>query len=390
MIATDMKILFIGHNASRTGAPIVLLHFLEWCNENAKHLQIDLSLLTGGELENEYAKFADVYVIRPNYISTVSSHKSDVKSIIKKSLSFLGNSIFKLKTKDKNYDLVVANTVISASYLKFFKKTGIPTICWLHELENVIDITVSTETFTKSIPYIDEFIVVSKAVKAMLIDKFGVDEKKIHLVYEFSKVNFNNENVERNSLLRELNFPDDAFIVGGSGTIEWRKGTDLFIQLASKLVTKQSDIYFLWVGGNLSGVEEKQIISEIKKNNLENRVLFVGNQSNPHSFYTLMDLFTLTSREDPFPLVCIEVALLGKPIICFENSGGIPEFVEDDAGAVVQFENTDEMAEKIIQFYNDRELLNLAGTNAREKATLNFSLENSCKKLEQIFSKANN
>lgn len=383
-----MKILFIGHNASRTGAPIVLLHFLEWCKENAKHLQFDLCLLTGGELESDYSNYADVRVIRPNYISTAAEQKTELKSLIKKTLSFFGNSIFKLKSKQKNYDLVVANTVVSASHLKFFKKIGVPTICWLHELEFVINITVSKEKFVKSIQYIDEFIVVSNAVKDMLVNKFTVDEKKIHLVYEFSKVNFNKESVDRNLLLNELNIPVDAFIVGGSGTIEWRKGTDLFIQLASKLATLKSDIYFLWVGGYLSGIEEKKILSDIKKFNLESRVIFIGKQTKPDSFYSLMDIFALTSREDPFPLVCLEVALLGKPIICFENSGGIPELVEDDAGAVVEFENTSEMAEKIIQFYNDKELLNHAGEKAHEKATLNFSLENSCTKLEQILSKA--
>ena len=28
----------------------------------------------------------------------------------------------------------------------------------------------------------------------------------------------------------ELNIPADSFIVGGSGTLDWRKGPDLFIQ----------------------------------------------------------------------------------------------------------------------------------------------------------------
>ena len=45
----------------------------------------------------------------------------------------------------------------------------------------------------------------------------------------------------------------------------------------------------------------------------------------------------LTSREDPFPLVCLEAAALGISTICFADAGGMPEFVRDDAGFVVPY-----------------------------------------------------
>ena len=45
--------------------------------------------------------------------------------------------------------------------------------------------------------------------------------------------------------------------------------------------------------------------------------------------------FLLTSRQDPFPLVMIEAALLGKPIVSFP-SGGVSEFVKEGMGIVTQ------------------------------------------------------
>jgi len=42
----------------------------------------------------------------------------------------------------------------------------------------------------------------------------------------------------------------------------------------------------------------------------------------------------------------LEAALAGKPVICFERSGGMPEFVRDDAGFTVPYLDTTQMAEK--------------------------------------------
>jgi L-malate glycosyltransferase len=53
-----------------------------------------------------------------------------------------------------------------------------------------------------------------------------------------------------------------------------------------------------------------------------------------YDYLNLADGFVLTSREDPFPLVMIEAAWLGKPIVAF-NSGGVSEFVQPGMGTVV-------------------------------------------------------
>src|ERR1041384_4246003 len=56
--------LFIGHDASKTGAPTVLLHLLRWIKQNRSDYFFDLLLLTGGELETEFRKVCDVHVLR--------------------------------------------------------------------------------------------------------------------------------------------------------------------------------------------------------------------------------------------------------------------------------------------------------------------------------------
>ena len=45
-----------------------------------------------------------------------------------------------------------------------------------------------------------------------------------------------------------------------------------------------------------------------------------------HDNYAAMDVFALTSREDPFPLVMLEAGGHGLPTVCFAGAGGAEEF----------------------------------------------------------------
>lgn len=372
------RILFIGHEAARTGAPIVLLYYLQWLRENQPHWKIDLLLLRGGDLEEEYRKVADVYLL-PN---------NDNPTIFQRGISHLKKKV-KIKTKppplvpfNRKYDVVLGNTVVSLEYLKFFKLKGFHTICWLHELEYVVK-SFSEEKFVELSDYTDQFIVVSKAVEDML-RKFGI-EKKTHLIYEFSKA-YPKVDEDIETVKKELGIPPNAFVVGGSGTIEWRKGVDLFLQIASRIIAQNEGIYFVWVGGKspYSDVEYNQIRHDFKCLGLESRLVFTGIQKNPHRIFAAMDLFALTSREDPFPLVCLEAASLGKSIICFEKAGGMPEFIQQDAGATVAYADIDAFCEKITYFYNNQEELRKAGQTARKKINSSFSADKSCQKIDEI------
>jgi len=372
------RILFIGHEAGRSGAPIVLLYYLQWLKEKRPDYKPDLLLLSGGDLEEEYRKVADVYLLpkenHPNVFQRgIARLKNKAKIKIEPRLS---------APFDRNYDVVLGNTIVSLEYLKFFKRKGSHTICWLHELEYVVKL-FSERKFIELSEHTDQFIAVSKAVENML-GQLGI-KKKTQLVYEFSKADLTvNEDVE--IVKDELGIPPNAFIVGGSGTIEWRKGVDLFLQIASQLTARNEDVYFVWVGGKSahSDVEYNQFQYDYKRLGLEKRLIVTGMREDPRRIYAAMDLFALTSREDPFPLVCLEAASLGKPIICFEKAGGIPEFVEADAGAVVAYGDINAFCEKIIYFYNHRQELFRAGQTAREKVNSRFSAEKSCQNIDAI------
>src|SRR5215510_5626685 len=75
------KILFVGHEATRTGAPYVLLHLLRWLRANPS-AECRLLLLDGGELVSEFAEVSHVSILGPEEV--------DNNNIVSRGLRYLG------------------------------------------------------------------------------------------------------------------------------------------------------------------------------------------------------------------------------------------------------------------------------------------------------------
>ena len=378
------RFLFIGHDARRTGAPMVLLHFLRWAKINNPEWTIDLLLLQGGELENEYSKVANLFVIAKPESLSISTRGL---AYVKRRLRFKEKErVPKLTPYLREYDCVIGNTVVTLEQLEFFKRKGFATICWMHELEYAVKSFFTVERFLEISAFADEFIIPSKAVERFLREA-GVN-KKMTLIYEFSPSPSSVAGTAVGTARDAFGIPAAAFVVIGSGTVEWRKGVDLFLLIAARITPNFDDIYFLWVGGKAGGqdAEYDRIQFDLCRLGLTGRVIFAGFLSEPHPLFHEADIFALTSREDPFPLVCLEAASLAKPIICFADAGGMPEFVEDDAGAVILYGNIEAFADSVLDFYNDRPKLAAAGKAAKEKTISKFSPDKSCEELSNLLS----
>src|SRR5262249_48407495 len=91
------------------------------------------------------------------------------------------------------------------------------------------------------------------------------------------------------------------------------------------------------------------------------------------------------SREDPFPLVCLEAAALGVPVVCFEGAGGIREFVENDAGFVVPYLDVRGAADAIVALARSRELRNRLGARAAEKGRARHDVSGGGQQVAALF-----
>lgn len=369
------KILFISHEASRSGAPLLLLHLLKWLNRNSNNIQFDLLLLNDGVILEDFKKectnvFLYSEIHKPLKLSVLVKKKLCSKFGIKQ---MNVESLFFKDIVANNYNLIYANTIVSLPLAVKIKSLSLKTklLVHVHELNTVIKMLIPN--FNDYINMVDQYIAVSKLVKSNLIDNYNIEKSKIKLIYEFGVVKH-----------EFVSGKNKIFTVGTSGLAHWRKGDDVFIQVANYINKNypNAKMKFVWVGNN----DSNKLINDgdIGKLNLNEVVSFVGEQENPIQFYVNFDVFLLPSREDPFPLVCIEAATLKKPIVCFEQASGTSEVIEKGGGFAVPYLDIEEMAKKVIYYYENPTKKEEDGELARELFS-EFTPEKICPLLyEQI------
>jgi glycosyltransferase involved in cell wall biosynthesis len=342
------NIVFVLHEASRTGAPFTQLHLMRWLKRNTDYRMM-LVLLRGGDLVEEFAELAEVVVVQTPYVPQPIGRRirNRIVELYRPTQKHIFNTIKGFKP-----DLLFANTAAVVEYASKLKvELGVKLVSYLHELE-ITFYHISPQDFAVSSRQVDEFIMGSATVSNYYQKNFAVPAEKAHVIYDF--IASANDKKTLVDIRTAYNIASHTQIVGGMASLDWRKGPELFIEVARRVLKTNLDVCFIWVGGKQSGIHYKEIARDVRKLGLEKRLIMAGEQVDIHSFYDAFSVFLLTSREDPFPLVCLESALAYTPIVCFAEAGGMPEFVQEDAGAVVPYLDLDKMAEKVVELLSDK------------------------------------
>jgi glycosyltransferase involved in cell wall biosynthesis len=121
----------------------------------------------------------------------------------------------------------------------------------------------------------------------------------------------------------------DVLIILGAGYVQPRKGVDLFVEVARRLVFDLGvDCRFIWVGANYRPTDLSfgtWVADQVKRSGLKDKVFFFEEQDTLAPFWETCDAFLLTSRLDPMPNVVLDAMAEGKPVVCFEKATGAAE-----------------------------------------------------------------
>jgi glycosyltransferase involved in cell wall biosynthesis len=373
-----MKILFVSHDASRSGAPILLLNFIRWFKENSA-VPFLIMLKKGGPLRADFEQLGRTYL----YNDDDGKQKSLLRRLGDKLMpgkcdNDKRNSYLNL-FKREQIGLVYVNTATNGDLYDLLHELHCPIVTHVHELERSIRMYAGKENIDRVKRFTDHYIVVSEAVKSNLVTLHDIPEDRLTVCHAFISVcDIINGSYSKEGVCAEINIPVNSFIVCGSGWTNWFKSPDIFVQLAKAVIKKipLEPVYFMWVG-DFSYFSHDYLQHDIDNLGLKGRVLFLGKKTDPWDYFASCNIFALVSREDSFPLVCLEAAALAKPITCFEKSGGMPEFVEDDAGLVAPYLDISTMAQFIINMYFDKAVCNRYGSAARNKVLARHSIEQS-------------
>lgn len=383
---TASKILFIGHDAGRTGAPFVLLHFLKWLKSNTD-ISFEILLRQGGALEPEFCKLAPTY--RLNGWHPQFSLKGMARKVWPQGKSWAKPARMGQLRSRGDWGLVYSNTITNGAILAELQGCGCPMISHVHELDYWIE-RCGPENLEQVKKACAHYIAVADAVKTNLVRNHGISETQITVAYEFvSSEAPKTLGIPPAEIRAKLGIPPDAFLLGGSGAEFWRKGRDLAAHLLRALQRGESgrEFHFVWVGSKGNKLENHELWHDLKQAGVAARYHETGEVTNPTDYFAALDAFVLLSREDPFPLVCLEAACVGKPILCFAGAGGMPEFVSTDAGFVAPYLDIAVMAEKIILLSKSPELQATLGQCAANRVRTRHLVNNTAPQLLTVIEK---
>lgn len=386
-------ILFVSHDANRAGAQIVLLQLVRQLRQ--QQVPMCLLLCGDGPLEAEFR--AEIEVLKlpkpkinffENQLDRLLSAVGILPRLIQNDFQNQVNA-FENQLKKRDIGAIFLNTIATATYYPRIEFLKVPVMLFAHELEMSVKMYSKPQELRYVLQHTSRLLVVAQALADFYAVNYDFPRDKISIftLIEIDTILQKIEVGKQASIRQKRNIPAGAIIVGGCGNAELRKGNDIFLMLAQMVLKKYpQNVYFMWVGLRQESELFELQTFDIQRLGLKEKIFLVEPTPQVFDYTTQFDIFALTSREDPYPLVALEAALNQTPIVCFEQSGGIPELVLNQAGVVVPYLDVAAMAHEIGLLIDNVEKRKTLGQNAKQLVLKRHNTAQSVAQIRQLIS----
>jgi glycosyltransferase involved in cell wall biosynthesis len=261
---------------------------------------------------------------------------------------------------------MLLNTVTHGDIIPWLP--DVPTVVWVHEQRALIERLTSRRALRRLARPGCRLVAVSESVRADLVDLLPVRHEDIAVVPP-SPAGWPaiDGAVARARLLSEIQATDDPFIVGACGALSWEKSPTGFLDLAETVAAQTGRrVHFAWLGEGRTPDIRRRLDEAASRRGLS-CVTFLGAREEPGYFFAALDAFVVVSASDSFPVAALEAARDNTPVVCLADTGGIKEFVRDDAGIVVPGRDARRMAPDIRRLADDGSLCARMGAAGRAR-----------------------
>ena len=234
-------------------------------------------------------------------------------------------------------------------------------------------------------PFCDKIICISDAEKQSALDKKICKEDKLQVIFNGVDIEAYENGVHGAVKRRELNIPEDAFVVGMVGRMSSQKAPDVFAKMAKKVKEAVPNAHFIIVG---NGNQEAEIRKYAEDNGFSDSLHITGWVDNPMSYVELFDVACLLSRWEGFGLALPEYMMAGKPIVA-SSVDAIPNIIRDgENGLFVEVDDDTGASNAVFRIYQEDGLKDRLVTQGFEDVHNRFNArrvsEEHGKLLEQI------
>ena len=373
-------VLVVTHEATRTGAPILAWNL---CCELKTRFNVVALLLGGGDIAKFFDESCDV-VVGPY-------------SPMDRDPIALSHVINDLRQR-YNIKFAIVNSIASRSVLQPLANKGVPSVLLIHEF---YEFHCSPADFVSALTWAGDVVFSASIVqqsasfertKLAAASSHVLPQGRSRIPTEAQTTAAIEEDIAR--IKRTLMIEDPVnkpFVVLGVGTVEYRKGVDLFIATATEIMrlAPESNVLMVWVGSIVdSHLQYAAFIREqAERSGLGDRFKLVGETPNLQVVYEIADLCLISSRLDPLPNVAIEAMTAGTPVLCFDKATGVAEILASDAetsACVLPFLSVEAAARRIVEFYRSPEYTASMSEHVRLLANARFDMESYVGKLVDL------
>lgn len=232
--------------------------------------------------------------------------------------------------------------------------------------------------------FADQVVGVSPAATDYLENTIHIAKKKVKLITNGVAIPNTVPDIEKLNLKQQLLIAEDEIIIGSVGRMssdEHKRFSDL-IKAVAVLVNKNLPIKLILVGDGPERSNYEKLVEEL---GIKNNVIFAGYQNEVGKFYSVFDIFCLTSAFEAFGLVVAEAMLHHLPVVA-TSVGGIQYIVDDGtSGFLVEKFNVDAIANALEILCLDKEKRIAFGENGYQKAIENFTEEKYVEKVKNLY-----
>ncbi|OOG48760.1 hypothetical protein B0E50_07975 [Rhodanobacter sp. C01] len=380
--ATRKTVLVVSHEASRTGAPILSLNI---AGELRKRFNVVALMLGDGPLIPAFCEAVSV-VVGPVSVKT--------------SLKDADRVTADLCARHK-FEFAIVNSIESRVVLRGLTKSSVPAVSLIHEFAAY---TRPRDAFRFAMHWSMDVVFSARITHENALSEYPeLADHSSHILPQgrcatlATEIGPEARAAEREQVLRHLRprgeDDKDTIVIIGAGFVHYRKGVDLFLESAARVIRSPGGEHcrFVWVGNGYDPMHDMgysvYLAEQVRRAGLERQFTFMPETAVIDDVYAAADILMLSSRLDPLPNVAIDAMSHGLPVVCFDRATGIVDALAKSGlsdACVAPYLDTAAMAELVLELARSESRRRQIGTRLRQAVQEQFDMGRYVARLEEL------
>ena len=233
--------------------------------------------------------------------------------------------------------------------------------------------------------FVDRFLVVSEALRKIMIDGHKVTPDKVVRVYNGIELNAYCPNTSDQSswqIRNEYGIGATDVLIGAIGRLVWQKGLEYLIKSMPEIVKRHPDIKVIFVG---DGPFRGSLENLCRQLGVEDKSIFTGYRSDTKEILSAIDIKVIPSLAEGFPMVTLEAMAMEKPIVATCIDGITEQITDGVEGILVPPRDTNALVAAINAIIENKDLASSLGSAARKRVEREFTVEKMIDETEKVY-----